>query len=281
MLHVACCVLCAVCVACTHPERHWHWTSPDTIRSRPKCEKAVGNSLNKSECYSLIALWMLRMLWILRMLRILYEHCECLVLIARPLRQAKRFCCCGLFGCQSHCRTVPQSHCRTVALSICPTVHMHSCLGLIKLPVCQLNRTAWNSSKSWRILRGICNACNVSLRYRYSYTASATPTAAYINVFLLDRPRRSTALRCVALRYGARLGNCSSLTGPCALEQGKGRRERGREGEREERGGVTAEAQSNGAPHGWLNCSNIVWAVPPRSQYANPQHPPSTDVDPW
>lgn len=38
LLHVACCVLC---VACTHPERHWHWTSPDTIRSRPKCEKAV------------------------------------------------------------------------------------------------------------------------------------------------------------------------------------------------------------------------------------------------
>lgn len=190
--------------------------------------------------------------------------------------QAKRFCCCGLFGCQSHCRTVP--------LSICPTVHMHSCLGLIKLPVCQLNRIAWNSSKSWRILRGICNACNVSLRYRYSYTASATvsattsatASAAYINVFLLDRPRRSTALRCVALRYGARLGNCSSLTGPCVLEQGQGQGEGGEERE----GGVTAKAQSNGAPHGWLNCSNIVWGVPPRSQYANPQ-PPSTDVDPW
>lgn len=147
-------------------------------------------------------------LWALRMFS---DDC------AAP-RQAKRFCFSGSFG--------PVGG--TVHLSICPTVHMHSCLGLIKLPVCQLNRIAWNSSKSWRILRGICNACNVSLRYRYSYTASAT--AADINVFLLDRPRRSIALRCVALRYGARLGNCSSLTGACAVEQGKGgRRERGRD----------------------------------------------------
>lgn len=208
---------------------------------------------------------MLRMLWMLRMLRILYEHCECLVMIARPLGRQSASASAGHLA-------------RSVALSICPTVHMHSCLGLIKLPVWQLNRIAWNSSKSWRILRGICNACNVSLRYRYSYTASAT--AAYINVFLLDRPRRSIALRCVALRYGARLGNCSSLTGACAVEQGRGRREVG------ERGGVTAEAygslsQSSGAPHVWLNSSsNIVWGVPPRSQYAN-HRPPSTDADPW
>lgn len=123
MLHVACCVLCAVCVACTHPERHWHWTSPDTIRSRPKCEKAVGNSLNKSECYSpdctvnvtnvMNTANVANTLWALRMFS---ADCEApsagkallllrIIWLSVPL---------------SHSPTVPQSHCRTVHLSHCP-----------------------------------------------------------------------------------------------------------------------------------------------------------------